>query len=79
MITVERVSRILDQFNISFTEGAVLSSLQRGLLQKAPRFESGYYSRNTKYGFSVDRESLVKYLIGQGITEERINEALLPA
>lgn len=76
MITVEKTSRILNDFNIAFTEGAVLGYLQRGLLNRAPRIEIGYYSRNTKYNFSVDKDSLVKFLLRRGASKEEINEIL---
>lgn len=36
MITVERVSRVLNHFNIAFTEQEVLGYLKRGQLDKAP-------------------------------------------
>ncbi|PAE58467.1 hypothetical protein CHH88_16790 [Bacillus subtilis] len=35
MITVERVSRVLNHFKIAFTEQAVLGYLKRGQLDKA--------------------------------------------
>ncbi|MEK4521142.1 hypothetical protein MKX96_05810 [Psychrobacillus sp. FSL W7-1493] len=78
MITVERVSRILNHFNIAFTEGAVLGYLQREVLQKAPRIDSSYHSRHTKYNYSVDRESLVKLLQDSGAEEKEVN-SILPA
>ncbi|MFJ8264187.1 hypothetical protein ACIQ4I_19945 [Rummeliibacillus sp. NPDC094406] len=73
MITVEKTSRILNDFNIAFTEGAVLGYLQRGLFNSAHRIKDGYYSRNTKYNFAVDKDSLVKFLLGRGASEEEIN------
>ncbi|UOE57319.1 hypothetical protein [Cytobacillus oceanisediminis] len=78
MVTVERVSRILNQFNIAFTESAVLSLLNRGVLKSSPRIESGYYSRNTKYGYSVDQNSLEEFLKKRGITEKDIKQHTLP-
>ena len=78
MITVERVSRILNHFNIVFTENAVLGYLQREILQKSPRIDSGYHSLHTKYNYSVDRESLVKLLQESGAEEKEIN-SVLPA
>lgn len=74
MISVEKTSRVLNHFNIAFTEQAVLGYLQRGQLEKAPRINSGYYSRNTKYGYSVNEDSLVKFLLERGVTEKEINE-----
>lgn len=62
MISVEKTSRILNHFNVSFSEQAVLGYLQRGILEKAPRIESGYHSRNTKYGYSVNEKSLARFL-----------------
>lgn len=76
MISVEKTSRILNHFNIAFTENSVLGYLQRGQLGKAPKIDSGYYSRNTKYGYSVNMDSLVKFLLGRGINEKEINEVL---
>ncbi|MFJ7978446.1 hypothetical protein ACIQZI_22830 [Peribacillus sp. NPDC096379] len=76
MISIEKTSRLLNHFNIAFTENAVLGYLQRGQLDKAPRIESGYYSRNTKYGYSVNKDSLVKFLLDHGATEKEINEVL---
>lgn len=78
MISVEKVSRILNHFNIAFTEQAVLGLIQRGQLDRAPRIESGYQSRNTKYGYSVGKDSLIKFLLARGATEEEIND-ILPA
>ncbi|KEF36929.1 hypothetical protein M670_03843 [Schinkia azotoformans MEV2011] len=78
MISVEDVSRVLNHFNIAFTESAVLGYLQREVLRKAPRIDKGYHSRFSKYNFSVDRESLVKFLIERGETEKEIN-SVLPA
>ncbi|MCB5236869.1 hypothetical protein [Niallia circulans] len=75
-VTVELASRVLNHFNIAFTENAVLSYLQRGQLEKAPRIENGYYSRNTKYGYSVDRNSLVLFLLDRGATKKEIKEVL---
>ncbi len=57
-------------------EQAALGYLQRGQLEKAPRIESGYYSLNTKYGYSVDEDSLVKFLLERGATEKEINSFL---
>ncbi|MCS0791556.1 hypothetical protein NX021_25935 [Cytobacillus firmus] len=76
MIAVERVSRILNHFNIAFTESAVLSLLNRGILRRGSRIETGYYSRNTKYGYSIDQKSLEEFLIGNGIIEKDINDVL---
>lgn len=76
MISIEKTSRILNHFNIAFTENAVLSYLQRGQLDKAPRIESSYYSRNTKYGYCVDKDSLERFLLDRGATEKEINEIL---
>lgn len=76
MISVEKTSRILNHFNIAFTEQAVLGYLQREQLNRAPRMESGYYSRNTKYAYSVDKDSLLKFLLERGVTEKEINEVL---
>ncbi|WP_313892968.1 hypothetical protein [Psychrobacillus sp.] len=73
MVTVERASKVLNHFNIAFTEGAVLGYLQREVLQKAPRIDGGYHSRHTKYNYSVDRESLVKLLQDCGVEEKEIN------
>ncbi|MEG0448993.1 MAG: hypothetical protein RR595_03950 [Lysinibacillus sp.] len=76
MISIEKVSRILNHFNIAFTEQAVLGHIQRGQLDRAPRIEIGYQSRNTRYGYSVDKDSLVKFLLARGATEEDIIEVL---
>lgn len=76
-ITVEKLSRVLNGFNIGFSEGTVLSYLKRGFLEYAPRPESGYYSRNTKYGYTVSRDSCVKLLKERGLTQEEINATLL--
>lgn len=76
MISVEQTSKILNHFNIGFTEQAVLRYLQNGQLDKAPRIESGYHSRNTKYAYSVDKLSLVKFLLERGVTDKGINEFL---
>lgn len=56
MISIEKTSRILNHFNISFTENAAISLLNREILRKASRFETGYYSRNTMYGYSIDKK-----------------------
>ncbi|AIE58851.1 MULTISPECIES: hypothetical protein [Bacillaceae] len=76
MISIEKTSRILNHFNIAFTENAVLGYLQRGQLEKAPRIENGYYSINTKYGYSVDKDSLERFLLDHGATEKEIVEFL---
>lgn len=76
MISVEKTSRILNHFNVSFSEGAVLGYLQRELINKAPLIQSSYHSRNTKYSYSVDKDSLVKFLLARGATEEEIIEVL---
>ncbi|KUP08954.1 hypothetical protein Q75_01710 [Bacillus coahuilensis p1.1.43] len=76
MISVEKTSRILNHFNIAFTENAVLGYLQRGQLDKAPRIENGYYSRNTKYGYSVNVDSLVKFLLERGVSDKEIHPVL---
>jgi len=76
MLTVEKTGNILNHFNIGFTEKAVVGYLQRGLLQKVSRIETGYYSRNTKYGYSIDKGSLLTFLLNRGIKEEEINSAL---
>lgn len=76
MISVERVSKILNHFDIAFTENAVLSYLHRKVLLKAPRLDSGYYNRYSKYNYSVDRESLVKLLLDRGATEKEIYSVL---
>jgi len=76
MLTVERVSRILNHFNIAFTDSAVLGYLQQGHLEKAPRIDRGYYSRNTKYGYSVNVDSLMNFLLNRGVTEKEIKEVL---
>lgn len=78
MISIEKVSRVLNHFNMSFSEQAVLGHIQRGLLEKAPRITSGYYARNTKYGYSVDRDSLVMFLLNQGFTEKEVSD-IIPA
>ncbi|PLR98233.1 hypothetical protein [Bacillus sp. T33-2] len=75
-VSVERASRILNHFNISFTENAVLGYLQRRQLEKAQRIEVGYQSRNTKYGYSVNVQSLVEFLLNRGVTETEIEEVL---
>ncbi len=77
MITVEQVSRILNHFNIAFTESAVLSYLNRGILKSSPRIKDGYYSRNTKYGYSIDRKSFEKFLRQNGINELEIKSIFL--
>jgi hypothetical protein len=76
MLTVEHVSRILNQFNISFTESSVLSYLNRGLLQRSPRLKEGYYFRNTKYGYTIDQKSLEAFLREYGIIEEELKNVL---
>ncbi|BDH61824.1 hypothetical protein MTP04_19540 [Lysinibacillus sp. PLM2] len=77
MISVEDVSRVLNHFNIAFTESAVLGYLQREVLKKAPRIDKGYHSRFSKYNYSVHRESLVKFLLERGATEKEIHSVLL--
>lgn len=76
MISVEVVSRVLNHFNIAFTESAVLGYLQREILKKTPRIDKGYHSRFSKYNYSVDRESLVEFLLECGATEKEINLVL---
>jgi len=76
LISVEKTSRVLNHFNIAFTESAVLSYLQQGQLEKSPRIENGYYSRNTKYGYSVNVDSLMNFLLNRGVTEKEIKEIL---
>lgn len=78
MISIEKVSRILNHFNVSFSEQAVLGYIQRGLLEKAPRIDRGYHSRNTKYNYSVSKDSLVKFLLTLGFTEKEVTD-ILPA
>jgi hypothetical protein len=76
MISVERVSKILNHFDIAFTENAVLGYLQRGQLEKGPRIDIGYHSRFSKYNYSVDSESLVKFLLERGATVKDVNSVL---
>jgi|GEM_PF-4374427 len=76
MISVEKTSRILNHFNISFSEGGALGYIQRELINKAPLIQNSYHSRNTKYNYGVDEESLVRFLLARGITEEEIIEVL---
>lgn len=77
MLTVERVSRILHKFNIAFTENAVLSFINRGLINKAALLKSNYYDRNTKYGYGIDQKSLEQFLFEKGVTKEDIRKELL--
>lgn len=50
--------------------------LTGGHLNKAPRITSGYYSRNTKYSFSVDKNSLVKLLLDLWALENEVKAVL---
>ncbi|KHD84099.1 hypothetical protein NG54_17760 [Heyndrickxia ginsengihumi] len=76
MITIERVSKVLNHFNIAFTENAVIGLLATWILEKSPRIENGYYSRNTKYGYSVNVDSLMNFLLNRGFTEKEIKEII---
>jgi len=77
MISVEKTSRILNHFNVSFSEGAVLGYLERELINKAPLIQNSYHSRNTKYNYGVNEESLARFLQERvGATEKEINDIL---
>lgn len=76
MISIEKTSRILNHFNIAFTESAVVGYIQRKILKKAPRIDEVGHSRFSKYNYSVDKESLVKMLLDRGVTEKEIDEIL---
>ncbi|WP_375199721.1 hypothetical protein [Bacillus sp. RS11] len=77
MISVEKTSRILNHFNVSFSEGAVLGYIQKGSLEKAPLIQNSYHSRNTKFNYGVNEESLARFLQERvGATEKEINDIL---
>jgi len=74
-ITVERTAKVLNKFNIAFTDGAVRSLVQRGLLKTVPRLTS-HIIRNSKYNYAIDFESLVTYLRNKGVSEDEIKDVL---
>lgn len=74
-ITVEQTARVLNKFNIAFTDGAVMSLVQRGLLKTVPRLTS-HIIRNSKYNYAIDFESLVTYLRNKGVSEDEIKDVL---
>jgi hypothetical protein len=74
-ITVEQTSRLLNDLNISFSEGAVKSLIQRQKLNAIPcAYEE---RRNSKYNFSIGVEQLVVLLIEKGFTDGEIKDVLL--
>lgn len=74
MLTVEQTARILNKFNIAFTDGSVQRYIQNGYLDKVAKPQSNV--RDSKYGFAVSVESLVKLLETRGISKNEINEVL---
>lgn len=74
-ITVERTAKVLNKLNIAFTDGAVRSLVQRGLLKTVPRLTS-HIIRNSKYNYAIDFESLVTYLRNKGVSEDEIKDVL---
>ncbi|MDC3418727.1 hypothetical protein [Aquibacillus salsiterrae] len=73
-ITVEKTARILNDFNISFTEGAVKSLVQRQLLKTVPlEYEK---RRNSKYNFAIPIKTLGDFLRDKGFTDDEIKNAL---
>lgn len=74
MITIEATRTIISGFGLGFTNDYVLRHLQRGELERVPKPYNGV--RDSRYGFGVSIESLVKLLLSYGITEKEINEVL---
>lgn len=73
-LTVEKTARILNDFNVSFTEGAVKSFVQLQLLKTVPL---GYEQRrNSKYSFAIVIKSLEDFLKSKGFTDNEVNDAL---
>lgn len=73
--TVEQTARVLNKFNIAFTDGAVRSLVQRGLLKTAPRLTS-HIIRDSKYNYAIEIKSLVAYLRNKGLEDKDIKDAL---
>jgi DNA-binding transcriptional MerR regulator len=73
-ITLEQTARILDKFNICFTEGAVKSMVERQTLRAIPKNSED--TRYSKYTFVIDAKSLVKMLQDKGYSIEDIKDAL---
>lgn len=73
-LTVEKTARILNDLNVSFTEGAVKSFVQRKLLEIVPlAYEE---RRNSKYNFAIAVKTLEDFLKSKGFAENEIKDAL---
>lgn len=73
-LTVEKTARILNDFNISFSEGAVKSLVQRQILKTVP-LDYGK-RRNSKYNFAIEVQTLLGFLKDKGCTDNDINDVL---
>jgi hypothetical protein len=73
-LTVEKTARILNDFNVSFTEGAVKSFVQLQLLKTVPL--DYVERRNSKYSFAIVIKSLEDFLKTKGFTDNEVNDAL---
>ena len=74
-ITVEQTARVLNKFNIAFTDGAVRALVQRGLLKTPPRLPS-HIIRESKYNYAIELESLIHMLRNKGLEDKDIKDAL---
>lgn len=73
-LTVEKTARILNDFNISFSEGAVKTLVQRQLLKTVPlEYEK---RRNSKYNFAIELQTLEGYLKDKGFPDDDIKDVL---
>lgn len=72
MVTVEKVSRILEKFGISFTERSVERYLVQGHLDK----ERKPYEVYSKYNFLITEESLKAFLSSRGVSQAEIDAIL---
>lgn len=74
-ITVEQTARVLNKFNIAFTDGAVRALVQHGLLKTVPRL-TGHIIRDSKYNYAIEVESLIHMLRNKGFEDKDIKDAL---
>lgn len=72
-LTVEKTARILNELNISFSEGAVKSLIQRQKLNTVPH---EYENRSSKYNFAIGLEQFMDLLKNKGFTDDEINNVL---
>lgn len=72
MVTVERTARILDYFNIGFSEGIVNTYTTQGYLNKVKK----PYEVFSKYSWAVSIDSLRNFLLSRGVCQKEIDTIL---